>query len=293
MLNDIKVFINDEMQEYNYNVIDNEVICNLSIEVLYENINILYDENIYTLKYEGTYTNISTDKISIEDNNLSNITFKIELNYKYFIKSIYKYLNKFIDKNELLDEINLFASSKVGQKYQEELKSLIASIEEKSIDDLLLAESEENERVEKILLSNQLYLDFANQMTNLDLVLLITYFISLNVVPKVDQDKFNELVIAATKYDHSLENIWRLGMSYDERGYNFDLLDEFFVDSRDAWYLSEYISSICQVDQERIVDLVINTKDKAFIENLLADNFIQSHLEEKYQKLLKENLNVL
>lgn len=291
MLNDIKILIDEELQEYSYNSINGEIVCNLDLNDSYDTINILYDENIYSIKYNGKHTNESVDKILIEDNNLSSLTFNVELNYKYFIKSIYKYLNKFIDKNGLLDELDLFINSKVGKKYNKELSILKESIEEKSIDDLLLSDIDEQSRVENILLNNELYIDLATQMTDLDLVLLITSYLSLNVVPKIDQEKFDELVIAAKNYDHALENIWRLAMSYDDRGYNYDLVDKFFVDSRNAWYLSEYISSINQVNQEKVVDLIVASKDQEFIEKLLADNFIQCHLEEKYQEILKCTLN--
>lgn len=76
-------------------------------------------------------------------------------------------------------------------------------------------------------------------------------------------------------------------MNFDCKNYNYDLLDEFFVNSKDSLYLVEYISSIHQVNQEKIVNMVIQTKDKEFIKRLLEDNFIQSHLEEKYKDRLK------
>lgn len=110
------------------------------------------------------------------------------------------------------------------------------------------------------------------------------------MIPKIEQETFNDLVNSAIKYDHSLENVWRLGMNYDCKNYNYDLLDKFFVNSKDSWYLAEYISGINQVNQEKIVNMVIQTKDKEFIKKLLSDNFIQSTLEEKYKEDLKKAL---
>lgn len=112
------------------------------------------------------------------------------------------------------------------------------------------------------------------------------------MIPKIDQETFDNLVNEAMNYDHALENIWRLGMNYDGKDYNYDLLDTFFVNSKDSWYLAEYISGVTQVNQKKIVDMIIKTRDKAFINKLLMDNFIQSHLEEKYKDELAKSLNV-
>ena len=81
-------------------------------------------------------------------------------------------------------------------------------------------------------------------MSALELMLLITSYIFVPFTPNIDQDGFNDLVNVAKNYDNALENIWRLGMNYDRKGYNFDLLDNFFVDSKNVYYLGEYISII-------------------------------------------------
>lgn len=292
MLKDLTILIDDEKVDYFYETINGEVKCTVPVEKKCSTIELFYDENIFTNVSGTAFEVINVDKVrfpldSIKDNTL---TFTVEVSYKFFIKTIYKYLNKFIDKNGLLEEINFFKETKIGKQHQKSLLSIIDEIEEKSLDDLLLAETDEQERIDNLLLHNELYINLSNSMSDRDLMLLITSYISCNVVPKIDQDTFDALVKSAIDYDHALENIWRLGMNYDGHGYNFDLLDRFFVDSRDTWYLSEYISSICQVDQEKIVNLVIETKDHEFIQKLLEDNFIQSHLEEKYQQILKDTL---
>ncbi len=79
-------------------------------------------------------------------------------------------------------------------------------------------------------------------------------------------------------------------MNYDCRGYNYDLLDDFFVNSKDRRYLVEYISGIIQVNKEKIVNMVIQTKDKEFIKEFLEDDLIQLNLEEKHKDALKQAL---
>ena len=130
-------------------------------------------------------------------------------------------------------------------------------------------------------------------MNNQDLMLLITYYIFAPMIPMIDQETFNDLVNSAIQYDYPLEKVWRLAMNYDSRyyNYNYDLIDEFFVNSKDSYYLAEYISGVIQVNKEKIVNMIIQTKDKEFIKALLKDNFIQNHLEEKHINDLEQVLD--
>ena len=127
-------------------------------------------------------------------------------------------------------------------------------------------------------------------MSNLELMLLITSYICVPSIPKIDQDTFNNLINVAKKYDYSLENIWRLGMNFDGKGYDFDELDNFFVNSKDIWYLGEYISGIWQLNQENIINKIIETNDKTFIKQILKNEFIMNNLEEKYKSILENSL---
>ena len=79
-------------------------------------------------------------------------------------------------------------------------------------------------------------------------------------------------------------------MNYERKGYNFDLLDNFFVDSKNVYYLGEYISDIHQINQEKIVNTIIKTKDKGFIKQILEDNFIVDNLDEEYKNILESSI---
>ena len=155
----------------------------------------------------------------------------------------------------------------------------------------MLEKNDEVNRITNLLLNNEIFITLADQMTNQDLMLLITYYIFAPIVPNTDQQTFNDLVNLAIQYDYPLEKVWRLAMNYDSRGYNYDLIDEFFVNSKDSYYLAEYISGVIQVNKEKIVNMIIQTKDKEFIKSLLKDNFIQNHLEEKHINDLEQVLD--
>ena len=169
---------------------------------------------------------------------------------------------------------------------------LLENIEnkDKSLEELIINNKNEYERIVDLTIQNKTYIDIAKNMSALELMLLITSYIFVPVTPKIDQDCFNDLVNVAKNYDNALENIWRLGMNYDSKGYNFDLLDNFFVDSKNVYYLGEYISSIYQIRQEKIVDAIIKTKDEGFIKQILENDIIVDILDEEYKNILESSI---
>ena len=298
MFKDIKVFNDNETFEYNYKMDDGLLLFSIENgnKKQYDNLKIIYDENIYQINLSNNikYKNLNAGEILIFlENNTTDFSFKVNINYKFFIKTVYKFFNKFIDKDTLIQEINIFLKSKIGQKYNNELAKLLDEIENKdvSIEELILEENDEINRITNLLLNNEIFITLADQMTNQDLMLLITYYIFAPIVPNTDQQTFNDLVNSAIQYDYPLKKVWRLAMNYDSRGYNYDLIDEFFVNSKDSDYLAEYISGVIQVNKEKIVNMIIQTKDKEFIKALLKDNFIQNHLEEKHINDLEQVLD--
>ena len=302
MFKDIKVFNDNETIEYNYKMDDGLLLFSIENgnKKQYDNLKIIYDENIYQINLSNNikYKNLEAGEILIFlENDTTDFSFKVNINYKFFVKTVYKFINKFIDKDTLIKEINIFLKSKIGQKYNNELAKLLDEIENKdvSIEELILEENDEVNRITDLLLNNEIFITLANQMNNQDLMLLITYYIFAPMIPMIDQETFNDLVNSAIQYDYPLEKVWRLAMNYDSRGYNYDLIDEFFVNSKDSYYLAEYISGVIQVNKEKIVNMIIQTKDKEFIKALLKDNFIQNHLEEKHindlEKLLIDEEN--
>ena len=300
MFKDIKVFNDNESIEYTYKIDDGLLLFSIENgnKKQYDNLKIIYDENIYQINLSNNikYKNLEAGEILIFlENDTTDFSFKVNINYKFFVKTVYKFFNKFIDKDTLIKEINIFLKSKIGQKYNNELVKLLDEIENKdvSIEELILEDNDEVNRITDLLLNNEIFITLANQMNNQDLMLLITYYIFAPIVPNTDQQTFNDLVNSAIQYDYPLEKVWRLAMNYDSRyySYNYDLIDEFFVNSKDSYYLAEYISGVIQVNKEKIVNMIIQTKDKEFIKALLKDNFIQNHLEEKHINDLEQVLD--
>ena len=207
--------------------------------------------------------------------NNKELLFSVFLKKNYFVKSVYKYINELINKKILVEEINIFLNSQVGKNYRKDLNDLLLSIKNNN----------DYKTIFNLLVNNETYLNISRNMNDLELMLLITSYISVPIVPKINQEIFNNLILTAENYDNNLENVWRLGLNFDNKGYNYDLLDDFFVNSKNIWYLSEYIHSINQVNQEKIINKIIKTNDKEYIKQILKNIFI----EEKYRSLLEKN----
>lgn len=294
MFKDIRLSIDNNKVDFEYEIDKDKIIIKTIDELeIGKNIKIFYDENIYEIKLNNN-TKLSecvAGEILI-NLDIKKLFFSVILKNIFFVKSVYKYINKLINKDMLINEIKIFSNSKIEKKYKEDLNILLDNIEnkDKSLEGLIINNENEYQRIFDLTMHNKTYIDIAKNMSDLELMLLITSYIFVPFTPNIDQDYFNDLVNVAKNYDNALENIWRLGMNYDRKGYNFDLLDNFFVDSKNVYYLGEYISGIHQINQEKIVNKIIKTKDKEFIKQILEDNFIVDNLDEEYKNLLESSI---
>ena len=294
MFKDIWLSIDNNKIEFEYEIDEDKVIIKTIDELeIGKNLKIFYDENIYEIKLNNS-TKFSKGKAGeiIINLDIKKLSFSVILKNNFFVKSVYKYINKLINKDILINEIKIFLNSKIGKKYKQDLTILLDNIEnkDKSLEELIINNENEYERIFDLTIHNKTYIDIAKNMSALELMLLVTSYIFVPFTPNIDQDGFNDLVNVAKDYDNALENIWRLGMNYDRKGYNFDLLDNFFVDSKNVYYLGEYISDIHQINQEKIVNTIIKTKDKGFIKQILEDNFIVDNLDEEYKNILESSI---
>lgn len=294
MFKDINLSIDNNKVNFQYEIIDDKIVFKTIDELEIGNIlKIFYDENIYEIKLNtDTKFNLGKAGEIFINLDIKELSFSVILKNNFFVKSVYKYINKLINKDTLINEIKLFLNSNIEKKYKEDLNILLDIIEDKdkSLEELIVNSEDEYERLFKLLIHNETYIDIAKNMSDLELMLLITSYIFVPYIPKIDQDYFNDLVDVAKDYDNALENIWRLGMNFDGKNYNFDLLDDFFVNSKNIWYLGEYISGIHQINQEKIVNKILETRDERFIKQILEDKFLIDNLDEKYKSILESNI---
>ena len=273
---DLKIYSNKENLNYDYIVKGKKIIVNITDNYDEKiNLDVYYDENIYDLLI---------DKNNIVESNIghillkpsSNISFEIKINDIFIVKTIYSYLNNKIDEDILINYLNLYIEVGTNKKYISSLKELVDYIVD-------------NKKFFKIydrLINNEAYGDVARNMSPKQIMLLITKNIAVPDPPYIDQELFDDIVKEAINYEYNKEKLWRIAMHYDSKEYNFDLIDNFFVQEKDIWYLGEYISSIWQIDQNKIVDKIIKTKDIEYIKKILSDNLLNDRLEEQCKKKL-------
>lgn len=294
MFKDINLSIDNNKVNFQYEIIDDKIVFKTIDELEIGNIlKIFYDENIYEIKLNtDTKFNLGKAGEIFINLDIKELSFSVILKNNFFVKSVYKYINKLINKDTLINEIKLFLNSNIEKKYKEDLNILLDIIEDKdkSLEELIVNSEDEYKKLFKLLIHNETYIDIAKNMSDLELMLLITSYIFVPYIPNIDQDYFNDLVDVAKDYDNALENIWRLGMNFDGKNYNFDLLDDFFVNSKSIWYLGEYISGIHQINQEKIVNKILETRDESFIKQILEDKFLIDNLDEKYKSILESNI---
>lgn len=129
-------------------------------------------------------------------------------------------------------------------------------------------------------------------MNDLELLNFITQYISVSLPPNIDQEKFNDLVKVGIKEDKR-EALWRLAFNYKMRKMDFILIENYFIDKRDDYYLLELISAVNEdLNMDKLIDKVVATKDKKFIMNCaIQAKKLYLISEEDYEKLREKYKN--
>lgn len=192
---------------------------------------------------------------------------------------VYKYINEHINEEELLAGlVNL--NDKRLDNLIDSINKIISEHESKTVIYSYIFD---------LLVANEVYIKEAKNQSDRDLMLMICDYLYSHNVPDINQKHFDLLVDEAIKTGKDArENCFRLAFNYNKCGYNLDKIVNYFIDLRDAWYLSEIISTNKEdLDMDKVIGKVISTHDTIFIDKLLKDNFIQAHLDTKYIELLK------
>jgi hypothetical protein len=235
------------------------------------------------------------------------------------VNLMYRYINKFINSDELLKEFNNIDLSKYPKKEINQINQLISDVQNiinnipneideiendriSKVDHLLkslekakndsrynindedaklfvdkqyneLLKEKENkkdggrlyEALFELLTKNPLVIKYAKKMNDDELLKFITRYISVPMPPVLTQEEFDDLVKAGIK-DDKREALWRLAFNYNYKKINFSLIEDYFIEKRDSYYLIELISAVQEdLDIDKIIQKVISTKDKEFM----------------------------
>lgn len=207
-------------------------------------------------------------------------------------------LNKFTDEekitiNKLIDDIKII-KDKTANEIDEIEKNRLETIERivSNINIILESDNLEKDLREKIehrkeylledkkkvkdggklyesiyilLADNKLINHYWNLMNDYELLEFIAQYISVPIPPQIDQEKFNDLVKVGIK-NNEREWLWRLAFNYNRKNKDLSLLEDYFIEKKDSYYLTELISAVREdLDMKKLKEKVLATKDKKFI----------------------------
>lgn len=116
-----------------------------------------------------------------------------------------------------------------------------------------------------LLTRHPLICEYCKKMSDIELLEFITEYISAPLPPVLNQADFNDLVKVGTENDKR-ESLWRLAFNYNNKNIDFSLIEDYFIDKKDGYYLIELISAVREdLDVDKIIEKVISTNDKKFI----------------------------
>ena len=253
------------------------------------------------------------------------------MNNKEFLNICYKFLNRFINTEELIRLLDTLDKKGLLKEEREQIDTLLNDI--KTIYNNTSNEEDEyglkkKEKIGKVIKSfeqiqtsteNRELLD--KQITNLkkdynkkydsnemlyaitdcinnnkyfnacydnlsdyELLEFIAQYIHAPFPPQIDQEVFDALVKVGIENDER-EWLWRLAYNYEERNINFDLIVDYFIEKKDAYYLSELISAVGEcLNIDNIIDKI---NDKELIKELLERKDVLNKYisEEQFNKL--------
>lgn len=207
-------------------------------------------------------------------------------------------LNKFTDEekitiNKLINDIKII-KDKTANEIDEIEKNRLETIEKyvNGIDRILQNNNLENKLKEKflkikqdlmedkkkvkdggklykniyiLLTDNDLINHYWDLMNDYELLEFIAQYISVPMPPQIDQEKFNDLVEVGIENDER-EWLWRLAFNYNRKNKDFSIIEDYFIEKKDSYYLTELISAIPEdLDMKKLKEKVLATKDKKFI----------------------------
>ena len=252
------------------------------------------------------------------------------------VNLMYRYVNRFINSNELIKELKKIDISNYQDK--EVINKLIKDIEEvrektpseidkvekkrlEQIDNLLdkfkevnTSDEQAKEFIEKqynnllkekekikdggklynkitdLLTNNSVINKSASKMNDKELLTFITRYISVPLPPPIKQEDFNNLVKVGIKEDNR-EALWRLAVNYDKK-MDFTLIENYFIDKRDSYYLIELISATDNVNLDNLVSKVVATNDREFMIDLANRSLELSIFTKEDIDKIKEKYNL-
>ena len=237
--------------------------------------------DLVSLMYKYINRFINSDELleSLEELDLNNFTDEEKASIKKLIDDIKSIKDKIpnevdeIEKNRIeINEKYVNGIDKILQNntLENKLKEKFLKIREGLLEDKKKVKDGGKlyESLFTLLADNDLINYYCDLLNDYELLEFIAQYISVPMPPQIDQEKFNDLVKVGIENDER-EWLWRLAFNYNEKNKDFSLIEDYFIEKRDDYYLTELISAVRDdLNIKKLKKKVIATKDKKFINNV-------------------------
>lgn len=234
--------------------------------------------DLVSLMYKYINRFINSDELleSLEELDLNNFTDEEKVSIKKLIDDIKSIKDKIpnevdeIEKNRIeINEKYVNGIDKILQNntLENKLKEKFLKIREGLLEDKKKVKDGGKlyESLFTLLADNDLINYYCDLLNDYELLEFIAQYISVPMPPQISQEKFNDLVKVGIENDER-EWLWRLAFNYNEKNEDFSLIEDYFIEKRDDYYLTELISAVRDdLNMKKLKKKVIATKDKKFI----------------------------
>ncbi len=234
--------------------------------------------DLVSLMYKYINRFINSDELleSLEELDLNNFTDEEKASIKKLIDDIKSIKDKIpnevdeIEKNRIeINEKYVNGIDKILQNntLENKLKEKFLKIREGLLEDKKKVKDGGKlyESLFTLLADNDLINYYCDLLNDYELLEFIAQYISVPMPPQISQEKFDKIVKVGIENDER-EWLWRLAFNYNRKNKDFSLIEDYFIEKRDDYYLTELISAVRDdLNMKKLKKKVIATKDKKFI----------------------------
>lgn len=234
--------------------------------------------DLVSLMYKYINRFINSDELleSLEELDLNNFTDEEKASIKKLIDDIKSIKDKIpnevdeIEKNRIeINEKYVNGIDKILQNntLENKLKEKFLKIREGLLEDKKKVKDGGKlyESLFTLLADNDLINYYCDLLNDYELLEFIAQYISVPMPPQISQEKFDKIVKVGIENDER-EWLCRLAFNYNEKNKDFSLIEDYFIEKRDDYYLTELISAVREdLNMKKLKKKVIATKDKKFI----------------------------
>ena len=241
---------------------------------------------------------------------------------KEFLNICYKFFNRFIIGEELIEKLSNIKNKEINniikeikniiqttpdeedeyiKKEKQTIKKLIKRLEnipnkdefiDKQLEQLkkdYKRKRDSKERWFKItdyINNNEYFNKCFENLSEYELLEFIAQYIQAPFPPNINQEEFEKIVKAGIEHDER-EWLWRLALNYNNKKNNFDSIVDYFIKVKDGYYLTELISAVGEnLNLDKIIDKI---NDKELIEDMITrKDIISDYFTEELLNKLKE-----